>query len=52
MLAERLTRLANDRELLARMSINALRCYQRQLKWEQTVDHIRFFLLDVTASER
>ncbi|MFZ1041921.1 MAG: glycosyltransferase family 4 protein [Anaerolineales bacterium] len=52
MLAERLTRLANDRELLAHMSINALRCYQQQLKWEQTVDHIRFFLLDVTASER
>ena len=42
-LAERLTRLANDRELLARMSINALRCYQQQPTWEQTVgSHSRF----------
>jgi glycosyltransferase involved in cell wall biosynthesis len=48
MLAERLTRLANDRELLARMSINALRRYQQQPTWEQTVDHIRNFLLQMT----
>jgi len=47
-LAERLTRLANDRELLGRMSVNALRRYQRQPTWEQTVDHIRNFLLQMT----
>ena len=48
-LAERLATLASDRELLAHMSINALRCYQQQPKWEQTVDHIRNFLLEVIA---
>ena len=48
-LAERLTRLANDRELLARMSINALRRYQVQPTWEETMDRIRDFLLDIIA---
>ena len=44
-LAERLVTLANDQELLARMSINALKSYQQQPSWEQTVDCIqRFFL--------
>jgi glycosyltransferase involved in cell wall biosynthesis len=46
-LAERLTTLANDRELLARMSINALKRYQGQLTWEETVDCIRDFLLQM-----
>ncbi len=47
MLAERLTRLANDRELLARISINALKCYQRRPTWEETVDCIRDFLFQM-----
>jgi glycosyltransferase involved in cell wall biosynthesis len=51
-LAERLATLANDRKLLAYMSINALRRYQSQPTWEQTMDCIRNFLLDVIASER
>ncbi len=46
-LAERLTTLANDRELLARMSINALKRYQQQPTWEETVDRIRDFLLQM-----
>ena len=50
-LAERLTTLANDRELLARMSINVLKRYQGQPTWEETADCIRDFLLDVIASE-
>ena len=50
-LAERLTALANDRELLARMSINALKRYQQQPSWEQTVDHIEDFLLQMINSK-
>ncbi len=46
-LAERLETLANDRELLARMSINALQCYKQQPTWEQTVDRIRDFLFQM-----
>jgi glycosyltransferase involved in cell wall biosynthesis len=52
MLADRVATLSGDRELLARMSINALQRYQQQPAWEQTVDRIRSFLLDVVASER
>ena len=44
MLAERLIMLANDRELLTRMSINALKRYRQQPSWEQTTDGIRDFL--------
>ncbi len=51
-LAERLVTLASDRDLLARMSVNALKSYQQQPAWEQTVDCIRNFLFDVIASER
>jgi glycosyltransferase involved in cell wall biosynthesis len=43
-LRERLTKLSNDRVLLAQMSINALERYRQQPAWEQTVDHIRGFL--------
>ena len=46
-LAERLATLARDRDLLARMSINAWRRYQSQPTWEQTVDCIRDFLLQM-----
>jgi glycosyltransferase involved in cell wall biosynthesis len=46
-LAERLATLANDRELLTRMSINALHRYQQQPTWEQTVDRIQDFLLQM-----
>ena len=48
-LTDRLTTLANDRELLARMSVNALQRYQPQPTWEQTVDCIRDFLSSVIA---
>ncbi|MCX6064318.1 MAG: glycosyltransferase family 4 protein [Chloroflexi bacterium] len=44
-LARRLTLLASDRDLLARMSLNALRRYQQQPTWEQTAAEIRQFLL-------
>ena len=46
-LAERLVMLANDRDLLARMSVNALKRYQQQPAWEQTIDCIRDFLLQM-----
>jgi glycosyltransferase involved in cell wall biosynthesis len=45
-LAARLTSLASDRILLVRMSINALRRYQAQPKWEQTAGQIREFLFE------
>jgi len=50
-LAERLITLALERELLIRLSINALQRYQQQPSWEQIVDRIREFLLSVIASE-
>lgn len=46
-LAERLSVLARDRELLARMSVNALERFRRQPTWKQTAGHIRDFLLDM-----
>jgi glycosyltransferase involved in cell wall biosynthesis len=45
-LAARLTSFANDRGLLARMSIKALRRYKAQPKWEQTANQIREFLYE------
>jgi glycosyltransferase involved in cell wall biosynthesis len=45
MLAERLSRLARDRDLLARLSVNALERYRRQPPWEETAGSIREFLL-------
>jgi len=46
-LAEKLSRLANDRELLARMSVNALKCYCKQPTWDETAGRIREFLLSM-----
>jgi glycosyltransferase involved in cell wall biosynthesis len=43
-LAARLEILARDRELLARLSLNALRRYRAQPKWPQTAGAIRAFL--------
>ncbi len=43
-LAAHLSRLAADRDALAQMSINALRRYRQQPKWEQTAESIRVFL--------
>jgi len=43
-LAEHLSRLANDRKLLARMSVNALERYRQQPTWEETARRIREFL--------
>ncbi len=50
MLAERLSSLARDRELLTRLSINALHRYQLQPGWEQTAMTIREFLLSVITT--
>jgi glycosyltransferase involved in cell wall biosynthesis len=44
-LAARLLCLASDRDLLARMSLNALNRYQQQPTWEQTAGDIRDFLI-------
>jgi glycosyltransferase involved in cell wall biosynthesis len=49
-LAERLSRLTNDRELLARMSVNALGRYRQQPTWNETARRIREFLRVVGMS--
>jgi glycosyltransferase involved in cell wall biosynthesis len=45
LLAERLSMLAKDRDLLTRFSIQALERYRQQPAWEQTAGNIREFLL-------
>jgi len=43
-LSERLSLLANDRDVLARMSVKALERYRQQPIWEETAKKIREFL--------
>ena len=43
-LAARLDTLATQRDLLARMSVNALQRYRQQPTWERTAGQIRTFL--------
>jgi len=50
-LAESLSMLAHDRELLARMALKALERYCQQLTWEETAGNIREFL-HIIASRR
>jgi glycosyltransferase involved in cell wall biosynthesis len=50
LLAKRLLTLADDRELLARMSLNALKRYRQQPTWEETVGEIRDFLHVIARS--
>jgi glycosyltransferase involved in cell wall biosynthesis len=50
-LAERLTKLANDRDFLARLSINALQRYRQQPTWEETAGQIREFLFSMIKNE-
>ena len=45
MLYERLDTLANDRDLLARMSVRALERYRQQPTWSETAGWIRNFLI-------
>ncbi len=46
-LAKYLSDLATDRNLLAKLSVNALHRFQQQPKWEQTAGRIRAFLLSM-----
>jgi glycosyltransferase involved in cell wall biosynthesis len=50
LLAERLSALASQRDLLVRLSVNALRRFQQQPTWEQTAQSIRNFLLELTKA--
>jgi len=43
-LAGHINKLANDRELLIKLSLNALKRYQSQPRWEETAKSIREFL--------
>lgn len=47
MLSERLSTLAKDRDLLARMSANALRRYRQQPTWNENAGKIREFLFSM-----
>ncbi len=46
-LAEQLSKLADDRELLTRMSVTALKRYRQQPTWEETAGQIREFLFSM-----
>src|SRR5574341_2602930 len=48
-LAERLAELASNRELLTRLSLNALNRYQSQPTWEQSAGNIRNFLMNMIS---
>ena len=50
-LVERLSTLANDRDLLARMSVNALERYRQQPTWEETAGRIRKFLYRMVGAK-
>ena len=50
-LAERLTKLANDRDFLARLSVDALKRYRQQPTWEETAGQIREFLFSMIKNE-
>jgi hypothetical protein len=43
--------LANDRDFLARLSINALERYRQQPTWEETAGQIREFLFSMIKNE-
>ncbi len=46
-LAQHITSLAQDRNLLAQLSLNARRRYTQQPSWNETAHQIRKFLLDI-----
>lgn len=50
MLARILDELANDREVLTRLSLNALKRYKSQPRWEETAGNIREFLHKVAGT--
>jgi glycosyltransferase involved in cell wall biosynthesis len=49
-LAERLSMLANDRDLLTRLSVKALERYRQQPRWDETAGKIRGFLHVIARS--
>ena len=51
-LSIRLQTLAADRDLLTRLSLNALARYRRQPTWEQTAGSIRDFLVEMVELRR
>ena len=48
-LAKLLGKLANDQELLTRLSLSALKRYKSQPKWDETANSIRDFLLSIVG---
>jgi glycosyltransferase involved in cell wall biosynthesis len=50
-LAERLFTLANDRELLAHLSVTALNRYRQQPTWDETAGRIREFLYKMVRAQ-
>ncbi len=52
LLAKRLSQLVRDRNLLTRMSLNALKRYREQPTWEETARKMREFLLSMIENQR
>src|SRR5690606_31630784 len=50
-LAKIISNLAEDRELLVKLSINAKNRYRVQPKWEETASQIRAFLLQMIGKQ-
>lgn len=49
-LAKHLKELANDRELLVRLSLNATKRYRSQPKWDETAENIKGFLSRIAGA--
>ncbi|HCK66600.1 MAG TPA: glycosyltransferase family 1 protein, partial [Anaerolineae bacterium] len=50
-LAEYISKLAEDRNLLTQLSLNARKRYIQQPKWEETASQIRAFLLEMIGKQ-
>jgi len=50
-LAKHLSELANNRELLTKLSLNAVKRYKVQSKWDETAKSIREFLLVIARGD-
>jgi glycosyltransferase involved in cell wall biosynthesis len=48
-LAHHLNQLTRDRELLVRLSLNAVKRYRSQPKWDETARNIREFLYQMVS---
>ena len=50
-LSNYINQLATDRDLLLRLSMNAVKRYKIQPKWVETAKNIRYFLHDIVRGD-